>query len=187
MRKKWSKWVVAVAAIVMLAALAIQISPTKEAGAASGQVLMKPVSGTVTQEFGPSHPAIDVCAPRGTPIYASADGVVKDIRTGSTRGDTVASGAGNYVVIQHRPGDSNQFRHYCPLEEWTKYLHLDSVYVRADQQVRRGQLIGTVGNTGNTVGPTGYHLHFEIRENGRYGAAVNPREYIRFGDGKDIW
>jgi VCBS repeat-containing protein len=154
---------------------------------ACGQIMIKPVSGIVTQEFTATHPGMDIAAPKGTPIYAPFDGVVIEIRTGSYRGDNRAGGAGNYIVIRHESGVYNQYRGYCSLEVWTKYYHLDQVYVKPGQWVKQGQLIGTVGNTGKTIGPTGYHLHFEIRENGRYGRAVNPREYIRFGDGKDIW
>ncbi len=154
-----------------------------------GQRMVLPVYGTVSQEFSGSHPGIDVAAQKGTNVYAVSDGVVIDTRTGSFQGDSGAYGAGNYVVIQHKPGDSNPYRGYCPLEEWTKYCHLYTISVRPGQIVKRGQLIGTVGNTGNV---TGNHLHFEIRLNGRYGIASNPREWIRFGfssiTGKgDIW
>ena len=95
-----------------------------------------------------------------------------------------AGGAGNYIVIQHKPGDSNQYRRYCPPEEWTFYFHLDQVSVQVGQWVSQGQMIGRVGKTGNA---SGYHLHFEIREGARYGTSFNPREYIRLGDRKDIW
>jgi len=145
--------------------------------ASNGQVMIKPVSGTVTQEFSGSHSGIDIGAPLGTPIYAPSDGTVEACGWGSY-------GEGYYIVISHIPGDSNPYRYYCPLENWTKYYHLSSILVQQNQSVTQGQLIGRVGKTGNA---TGYHLHFEIRENGRYGTAVNPREYIRFGDGKDIW
>lgn len=152
--------------------------------ASNGQTMIKPVSGTVTQEFNGSHPGIDIAAPQGTSVYATSDGVVKDIRTGSYPGDPNASGAGNFVVIQHKPGDSNRYRYYCPGEDWTVYCHLDTVNTTIGANVRQGQLIGKIGKTGKA---TGFHLHFEIRENSRYGTQRNPREYIRFGDGKDIW
>lgn len=152
--------------------------------ASNGQTMIKPVSGTVTQEFSGSHPGIDVAAPQGTSVYATSDGIVQDVRTGSFPGDTGAYGAGNYVVIKHKPGDSNRYRYYCPSEDWTVYCHLNTVNTVIGANVRQGQLIGGVGKTGNA---TGFHLHFEIRENARHGTQRNPREYIRFGDGKDIW
>ncbi len=145
--------------------------------ASSGQTMIKPVTGTVTQEFSESHSGIDIGAPQGTSIYAPSDGTVEDTGWGDL-------GEGNYIVISHIPGDSNEYRQYCPDENWTKYYHLDSIEVEEEDEVTQGQLIGKVGDTGNA---TGYHLHFEIRENGRYGTARNPREYIRFGDGDDIW
>ena len=156
--------------------------------ASGGQIMTRPMcSGTITQEYGGSHSGIDIAAPCGTPIYATANGIVMEKRTGSFRGDTSNGGAGNFIVIKHKPGDLNMYWRYYPDEEWTKFYHLNQVYVQNGQYVCRGQLIGTVGNTGNTQGPTGYHLHFEIRNSGRYGCAVNPREYIRFCDGRDIW
>lgn len=155
--------------LMMLGPISVQAS--------NGQIMIKPVTGTVTQEFSGGHPGIDIAAPQGTPIYAPSDGTVEATGWGSY-------GEGYYIVISHIPGDSNQYRSYCPLENWTKYFHLDTILVQSGQSVTRGQLIGRVGMTGNA---TGYHLHFEVRENGRYGTAVNPREYIRFGDGNDIW
>lgn len=110
------------------------------------------------------------------------------IRTGSYRGDMGAGGAGNYIIIRHNPGDSNQYLKYCPSQDYTRYYHLDTVGVSVGQSVTQGQQIGTVGNTGNTQGPTGLHLHFEVRENSdSSGSAVNPRWYVRFGDGNDLW
>lgn len=190
-KSKWltgkKRWPLAALVVVLVAGLTVGIRAPVPVEAASGQILAKPCSGKITQEFSGSHSGIDIATPSGTSVYAPASGVVKEIRTGSYRRDPGSGGAGNYIVIQHKPGDSNQFRKCCPMEEWTFYFHLEKVCVKSGQKVNQGQLIGTVGNTGNTVGSTGYHLHFEIRENGRYGKAGNPREYIRFGDGKDIW
>lgn len=153
-----------------------------------GQIMIKPVTGTVTQEFGGTHTGIDIYAAQGTPIYAPSGGVVTAIRTGSYRGDPGAGGAGNYIIIVHNPGDSNQYLGYCPTKDYTRYYHLYSVGVSVGQSVTQGQQIGTVGNTGDTQGPTGLHLHFEVRENSdSSGSAVNPRWYVRFGDGKDLW
>ncbi len=89
---------------------------------------------------------IDMGAPGGTPIYAAAAGSVIVAKQGGYNG-----GYGSYVVIQH--GNGSQ----------TLYAHQTSVMVNVGQEVEKGQQIGTVGNSGRVSGPTGYHLHFEIR------------------------
>lgn len=87
---------------------------------------------------------IDLGAPRGTPIYAAADGVVILSRNnGGWNG-----GYGNYVVITHANGTQ------------TLYAHMTHSIVSLGQMVARGQLIGYVGATGEATGP---HLHFEVR------------------------
>lgn len=101
------------------------------------------------------HNGLDWAGPRGTPIVASADGVVKSAgRDG---------GYGNLVVIQHAFGIE------------TYYAHLSTIDVRPGQRVSRGQKIGGMGTTGAS---TGVHLHYEVRINGR---AVNPITYVRAG------
>ncbi len=101
------------------------------------------------------HNGLDWAGPRGTPIMASADGVVKHAgRQG---------GYGNLVIIQHEFGIE------------TYYAHLNSIDVRVGQRVSRGQRIGGMGTTGAS---TGVHLHYEVRVNGR---PVNPMTYIRAG------
>jgi murein DD-endopeptidase MepM/ murein hydrolase activator NlpD len=101
------------------------------------------------------HNGLDWAGPRGTPILASADGVVK--KAARDRG------YGNLVVIQHDFGIE------------TYYAHLSSMDVRPGQRVSRGQKIGGMGTTGAS---TGVHLHYEVRINGR---AVNPMTYIKAG------
>lgn len=102
------------------------------------------------------HNGLDWAGPRGTPILASADGVVKQAgRQG---------GYGNLVIIQHDFGIE------------TYYAHLNSIDVRVGQRVSRGQRIGGMGTTGAS---TGVHLHYEVRVNGR---AVNPITYVRAGE-----
>ncbi len=152
--------------------------------ASGGQIMTRPITSGgwwISQEFrppdNPSHVGIDIAAPYGTPIYAPSSGRVEATGWGSY-------GEGFYIVISHIPGDSNQYRGYCAFETWTKYFHLSVILVQSGQYVYQGQLIGLVGDTGDT---TGYHLHFQIHENGRYGTVVNPREYVRFNDGLDIW
>ncbi|MFN7003097.1 MAG: DUF5930 domain-containing protein [Roseinatronobacter sp.] len=101
------------------------------------------------------HNGLDWAGPRGTPILASADGVVKQAgRQG---------GYGNLVIIEHAFGIE------------TYYAHLNSIDVRPGQRVSRGQRIGGMGTTGAS---TGVHLHYEVRVNGR---PVNPITYVRAG------
>ncbi|MEL0457399.1 M23 family metallopeptidase [Flavobacteriaceae bacterium SZ-1-7] len=86
------------------------------------------------------HWGMDFTAPRGTPVYASGDGVV-------VRADNRATGYGNHIRIDHGYG-------YTSL-----YAHLYKYNVRKNQKVRRGDLIGFVGSTGRSEAP---HLHYEI-------------------------
>jgi len=95
------------------------------------------------------HEGVDFTAPVGTEIYASGNGVVT--KAGRYRG-----GYGIQVVLDH--GYS-----YVTL-----YAHMSRVLVRRGEKVKRGQIIGYVGNTGKSTAP---HLHYEVRKNGR---AVNP-------------
>ena len=95
------------------------------------------------------HWGMDFTAPRGTPIYASGNGVVE-------RADNRAAGYGNHIRINHGHG-------YVSL-----YAHLSKYNVRRGQKVKRGDLIGFVGSTGRSQAP---HLHYEIFKNGE---KINP-------------
>lgn len=99
------------------------------------------------------HKGIDLSAPTGTPIYASADGVV-------TRADWFSS-YGLYISLDHG----------AALE--TRYGHLSRLNVAEGQEVKKGDLIGYVGSTGRSTGP---HLHYEVRI---AGVAVNPVPYMQ--------
>jgi murein DD-endopeptidase MepM/ murein hydrolase activator NlpD len=98
------------------------------------------------------HQGIDIPGPLGTPVYATADGVVARAQW--------ANGYGNLVEINHGNG----------LE--TRYGHLSKLIAQPNERVRRGQLIGLMGSTGRS---TGSHLHYEVRIAGN---AVNPTPYI---------
>jgi murein DD-endopeptidase MepM/ murein hydrolase activator NlpD len=91
------------------------------------------------------HAGLDFTAAQGTPIYATANGVVK------TAGNT-GNGYGNHVVINHGYGYE------------TLYGHMVRVKARAGQRVERGDLIGYVGSTGKSTGP---HCHYEVHKNGQ--------------------
>ncbi|MBO9517747.1 MAG: M23 family metallopeptidase [Porphyrobacter sp.] len=124
---------------------------------------MMPVSGvTMTSDYGMrvhpvlggrrNHKGIDLAGPMGTPVYATADGVV-------SRAERFSS-YGNYIQIEH--GGELQ----------TRYAHLSGYAVAAGEQVTKGQLIGYIGTTGRSTGP---HLHYEVRVSGE---AVDPRPYM---------
>ena len=107
--------------------------------------------------YSSGHKGVDICAPAGTPIYASASGVVT--KAGYERGGA-GTGYGNSLIIDHGNGYS------------TLYSHCLSLTVSSGQAVSQGQLIGYVGSTGRS---TGNHCHFEIRLNGRY---LPPQNYF---------
>lgn len=90
------------------------------------------------------HAGLDFTAPIGTPIYATADGVIKD--AGFNTG-----GYGNRVVINHGFGYE------------TLYAHMVRIKARVGTRVKRGEVIGYVGSTGKSTGP---HLHYEVHKNG---------------------
>ena len=125
-------------------------------GAASAAGLIWPTAGRVTSEYGyrwgRMHQGIDIGAGTGTPIRAAKAG---EVIFSGTQG-----GYGQTVVISHGGGFS------------TLYAHQSRIAARDGQTVERGQVIGYVGNTGNSTGP---HLHFETRVNG---SAQNPRRYL---------
>lgn len=114
-------------------------------------------AAVITSNFGADrgrsrHEGIDLSAPAGTRVVATADGVV---RTAERWGDF-----GRVVVIDHGAG-------------WqTRYAHLKSIKVKKGKKVTRGEVVGTVGKSGNA---TGNHLHYEIRH---HGAAVDPRPHF---------
>jgi murein DD-endopeptidase MepM/ murein hydrolase activator NlpD len=91
------------------------------------------------------HAGLDFAAPQGTPIYATADGTVKV--AGYSDG-----GYGNHVVINHGYGYE------------TVYGHMVRIKTRNGRRVKRGEVIGYVGNTGKSTGP---HCHYEVRKNGQ--------------------
>lgn len=99
------------------------------------------------------HHGIDFTAPKGTEIYATGDGVVKTVKK-SRRG------YGNQIIIDHGYGYE------------TRFAHLQSFNVRKGQKVKRGEVIGFVGNSGKSTAP---HLHYEVIKDGR---DVNPIYYF---------
>jgi murein DD-endopeptidase MepM/ murein hydrolase activator NlpD len=122
-----------------------------------------PVQGPITSSFGERedpfngegafHKGVDISAAYGTPIHASADGVVENAG--------MENGYGREVVIDH--GHNMK----------TLYAHLSGFTVTSGQTVSRGQVIGYVGRSGRS---TGSHLHYEVQ---LHGTPVNPHKYLR--------
>lgn len=99
-----------------------------------------------------NHKGIDLAAPTGTPIYATADGTIERANWFSSYGNYIQIGHGNAIE--------------------TRFAHLSRIVVSDGQKVRKGDLIGYVGSTGRSTGP---HLHYEVRIDGR---AVDPRPFM---------
>lgn len=123
---------------------------------------IKPVEGRISSRFGyrsspftrrrEFHKGIDIANRRGTPVRATADGTVTHAgRKGSF---------GNMVMIDHGYGIV------------TRYAHLHTIKTRRGNHLKKGDMIGTIGNTGLSTGP---HLHYEVHLNG---LPVNPSKYI---------
>ena len=109
------------------------------------------------------HNGLDLIAPAGEPVYAAADGVVKEVIKSR-------KGLGNVVVIDHGNG-------YV-----TRYAHLADVEARKGRKVRRGTRLGYVGVSGNSFAP---HLHYEVMRDtlvldpvNHFFASVTPEEYV---------
>ena len=99
------------------------------------------------------HNGIDFSAPVGTPVYATGEGVVLEVIRSER-------GLGNQIVIDHGTGYT------------TLYACMDELQVRRGEQVKRGDQIGTVGDSGLSVAP---HLHYEVHLNGE---PMNPINYF---------
>ena len=120
------------------------------------------ISQKVTSNFGSradpfhggrrAHKGLDIAAPTGSFVYATADGIVQ-----------YSGWKGSYgilITISHASGHE------------TRFAHLSAVAVRAGQRVRKGAVIGKIGSTGRSTGP---HLHYEVR---LHGVALNPKNFM---------
>ncbi len=128
------------------------------------------------------HRGVDFAGRKGTPIYATADGFVsyagKDRYLGST------------IIIAHRKKERDeQGQPYVRQGGYqTEYGHLDRIMVEQGQQIKRGQQIGTMGNSGRSTGP---HLHYAVRlqdqQLSKHRGYQNPENFI-FDNGEDyLW
>lgn len=123
-----------------------------------------PASHRITSSFGvrihpitgvrKMHNGVDIGAPQGTTVLASADGTVVYA--------AAMGNAGNAVILQHENGMQ------------TRYYHLFRINVKSGQEVQSGQTIGEVGTTGSSTGP---HLHFEVRTSGN---PVDPMDFFGY-------
>lgn len=126
--------------------------------ARAGGRFLWPITGPILSDYGPKegglhNDGINIGAPRGTPVVAADNGVV------AYSGNELR-GFGNLLLVRHADG-------------WvTAYAHLDTVVVSQGQTVKRGERLGTVGQTGNVRTP---QLHFEIRRGSR---ALDPRDHL---------
>ncbi len=120
-----------------------------------------PMRGYVSSGFGPRldpftgiwkmHEGIDICARKGTPVLATADGRVK------------------FAGWHHGYGKTVKVDH---IYYQTRYGHLNEINVKPGQRIKRGDIIGTCGNSGYS---TGVHLHHEVRVSGK---PVDPKQYL---------
>jgi len=154
-----------------------QLISTDPVLSATGKLLMPIPHATISQGFGPTpyafeaayagfphfHTGVDLAVPLGTPVFAAADGVVVLARPMTDGGGNLV-GYGNYVILQHDTGLK------------TLYGHLLLIGVREGDVVKRGQLIGLVGSTGNSTGP---HTHFEVRVDN---SPVDPMQLLPVTD-----
>ncbi len=99
------------------------------------------------------HSGIDIRATKGTPVLATANGtIIKAVTKGNW---------GNLIIVTHSNG----------YETW--YAHLQGFNVKEKQEVKKGDIIGYVGNTGRSTGP---HLHYEVKQHGKH---LNPLNYLK--------
>jgi murein DD-endopeptidase MepM/ murein hydrolase activator NlpD len=133
-------------------------SPSAPGNPSINTAYIWPAKGVLTsgfgQRWGRPHRGIDVANAIGTPVYASADGVIE--KAGWNNG-----GYGNLVEVRHLDGSM------------TRYGHNSKILVQPGQQVRQGQTIALMGSTGFS---TGSHTHFEIHPSGK--GAVNPIAFL---------
>ena len=137
-------------------------NPDAYQGSATGFIWPCPAYTRISSYFGPrpqpvpgastNHKGVDLAAPYGSAILASASGIVTT--------STYSKSAGNYIVLAHGNGTS------------TVYMHASALLVSVGETVEQGEVIAKVGSTGYS---SGNHLHFGVIKNGTY---VNPLNYI---------
>lgn len=118
----------------------------------------------ITQEYGNNHIGIDIVGRNYTidTVVAHSDGIVTITQTNqvNNQGSTGNASYGNFIKLEHNNGYQ------------TLYAHLDTVNVKVGDRVKKGDILGIMGNTGNSYGA---HLHFEVWKNN---VRINPYEYL---------
>ena len=128
------------------------------------------------------HRGVDFAGRKGTPIYATADGFVSYVGKDKYLGNT--------IIVAHRKKERDeQDQPYVRQGGYqTEYGHLNKIMVEQGQQVKRGQQIGTMGNSGRSTGP---HLHYAVRlrdqQLGKHRGYQNPENFIFDNSGDDMW
>ena len=122
----------------------------------------------ITQHYGNGHNGVDLgwrTDESQNKVYANCKGVVYEIQTGigNIPGATGVKSWGNYVLIKHPNG------------MFTRYAHLQEIYVSVNQEVNENSCIGLIGNTGNS---RGRHLHFEVAKGYSSSTRINPEPYL---------
>ena len=114
---------------------------------------INPTEGEISRKFSKEHPAIDIATAAGSPVLSTIDGFVKDIGWDEN--------FGNYIKIQN-----SKFEVF--------FGHLEKIYVKNLQNIKKGEIIGLVGSSGKSTAP---HLHYEILSDT---LLVDPEKFIKF-------
>ena len=128
------------------------------------------------------HYGVDFAGRKGMPIYATADGFVSYAGEDKYLGHT--------IIVAHRKKERDeQGQPYARQGGYqTEYGHLDKILVEQGQEVKRGEQIGTMGNSGRSTGP---HLHYGVRlrdqQLGKHRGYQNPEDFIFDNSGDDMW
>lgn len=138
---------------------------------------IRPARGTITREFGRSrdvlpttgqkaHQGVDITWEEGTPVVATADGVVEESNT--------TKELGKYIIIDHENGYKTRYAHLQLLAQMK-----DKIRIKAGDRVVRGQQIGTIGRTGISITATPSHIMYSVYH---HGVPVNPVDYFFASD-----
>ena len=133
---------------------------------------IRPAYGTITREFGRSfdaftkteknYPGVDIDEVEGTPVFATADGVVERI--------DFSEELGNYIIVDHANGYKTRYAHLQTVPQMTEKIRL-----KKGNKVKRGQQIGAIGRTGIDIAAISSHLMYTVYHHGIH---VNPADYF---------
>ena len=127
-----------------------------------GRVTTKWGGKTHYEDF---HKGIDIANKNGTPIPAFTEGKVIGIKDGQKNGD---NGFGNSVIIKDKENNIH------------RYSHLKEIHVAPKQEIKGGEIIGTMGDTGSSYSPSGGDSsHLDYRIHNAYKKYINPTKYVR--------